>query len=263
MILAIALAIGLLVPFVLVGERLESVLGGTASVAWLERHGDWAWLIGLGLLTADILVPIPASAVMAALGILYGPLLGGALAAIGNFAAGSIAYLACRAFGQPAARLILGERDLARGRRWLARAGGWLVASSRALPLLPELVACLAGLLAMPARQYFGALLCGSLPVGFGFALLGDLGRDRPVLALALGVALPVLLWLAVRRHLGGSGAADPTLPDERQAEAGDRHQRRHRRAHGSDQRGIEERDARDQRDDGPGHPPPGAGAQP
>jgi uncharacterized membrane protein YdjX (TVP38/TMEM64 family) len=80
------------------------------------------------------------------------------------------------------------------------RQGSWLVALSHALPVLPEVIACLAGLTEMPARSFFVSLACGSVPLGFVYAGIGAAGVERPGLALALSAAIPVGLWLVARR---------------------------------------------------------------
>ena len=80
--------------------------------------------------------------------------------------------------------------------------GGWLVVLSRWLPLFPEEVACTAGLAKMPLPLVGLALVCGSLPLGLVFALIGSLGVSSPLSALALSVVLPPLLWLGARRLL-------------------------------------------------------------
>ena len=97
-------------------------------------------------------------------------------------------------------------RTVGRGNAELAASvGGWLVAGSRALPLLPELVACAAGLVRMAPGRFFPALACGALSTGFAFAGLGAIGSDRPVLTVAAATLLPLALWPLVRlgaRHV-------------------------------------------------------------
>lgn len=88
------------------------------------------------------------------------------------------------------------------GERLFARSGLWLVALSRWQPVLPEVIACLAGLSRMKPRVFLVALLCGSVPLGFVFAAVGHSGREAPVVTLVLSAAAPVLLWLASRRLL-------------------------------------------------------------
>lgn len=190
----------LVLPFLALGGWLDAALGGPQLTAMLAAAGGWAWLAGIGLLLADLVLPVPASGVMAALGAVYGPIRGGLVAAAGSFLAGATGYLLCCRLGQPAARWLLGPDELDRARRLSAELGGWLVAGSRALPLLPEAVACAAGLVAMPARRFFMALACGALPMGLVFATLGHLGADRPLASILLASLLPLALWPLARR---------------------------------------------------------------
>ncbi len=74
-----------------------------------------------------------------------------------------------------------------------------MVVLSRWLPLMPEVVACLAGLSGMPFRRFLVALACGSVPLGFAFAAIGATGREAPWVALAVSAGLPPVLWALVR----------------------------------------------------------------
>ncbi len=188
-----------LIPFLLWGEALAATFTQAGAVAWLRDYGRWAWAAGMALLLADLALPVPGTVVMAALGFLYGPVTGGVLAAAGSFLPGAAGYGLCRAFGRGAALRLLGRKDLEKGERLFAGAGGWLVVLSRWLPVFPEVVACMAGLARMPAQRFFAALACGSLPLGFVFAAVGHAGVAHPVLAVALSALLPPVLWLAVQ----------------------------------------------------------------
>jgi uncharacterized membrane protein YdjX (TVP38/TMEM64 family) len=203
----LVVAVGLLlvatiVPFMIWGEALESAFSVAGARSWMAGYGAWAGVAGMGLLIADILLPIPSTLVMSALGLGYGPLIGGLYAAAGSTLAGIIAYWLSRWLGRPLALRLAGEADLREGERFFADGGAWLVACSRCLPILPEAVACLAGLNRMPFRTFFFAALCGSLPMGFVFAAIGALGQDEPAWALALSIVVPALLWLGARRWL-------------------------------------------------------------
>lgn len=182
------------------GDHFDAALSLDGARAWMERYGQWAWLAGVLLLCADIVLPIPSTVVMSALGLMYGWWLGGLIAAGGSMLSGVVAYSACRALGHRAAIWIAGEEGLAKGERLFSKHGGWLVATSRWMPVLPEAVACLAGLVRMPWRVFLISLVCGSLPLGFGFAAIGALGASSPGLAITLSAVVPVLLWLLARR---------------------------------------------------------------
>lgn len=199
-LLIVLLLAGIILPFMIWGEHFDAALSLDGARAWMERYGQWAWLAGVLLLCADIVLPIPSTVVMSALGLMYGWWLGGLIAAGGSMLSGVVAYSACRALGHRAAIWIAGEEGLAKGERLFSKHGGWLVATSRWMPVLPEAVACLAGLVRMPWRVFLISLVCGSLPLGFGFAAIGALGASSPGLAITLSAVVPVLLWLLARR---------------------------------------------------------------
>lgn len=195
----IALAAVVLAVWGVWGEGMERGFSLAGTVAWLEKQDSFAWLMGWGLLVSDVILPVPGTVVMSALGWVYGWWLGGLLAAAGSFCAGSAAYGLCRLLGERGARFLLGEKDLERGRKWFESGGGLLVAVSRSLPILPEIVACTAGLVGMPWRRFAPALACGCLPMGFIFAAIGAAGREAPSGALAASLVLPALLWWVAR----------------------------------------------------------------
>jgi uncharacterized membrane protein YdjX (TVP38/TMEM64 family) len=206
--LFLALVALVFLPFLLWGDVLEAAFTQAGAAAWLSSYGRWAWAAGLALLVVDLFLPVPATVVMAALGYVYGAVVGGLVAAAGSFLAGTLAYWLCRRFGRGVARRIAGAAGLEKGERLFATIGGWLVALSRWLPVLPEVVACMAGLARMPARTFHLALACGSVPLGFTFAALGQAGAEQPVLALVLSAGLPPVLWLVVQPFLRAKARA-------------------------------------------------------
>ena len=195
----LAVAVLIALPFFIWGSQLEALFTGDGAVDQIKRYGSFAWAIAIVLLLSDLALPIPTTAVMSALGIIYGPLLGGVIAAAGSVVSGLTGYGLCRAFGRPLARFLSGDKALEDGERLFAGAGGWIVVLSRWLPVVSEVMACMAGLARMPFALFFGALLCGSVPLGFVFAAIGHIGEDRPVITLGITTVLPVILWLAFR----------------------------------------------------------------
>jgi uncharacterized membrane protein YdjX (TVP38/TMEM64 family) len=198
----LALAILVALPFALWGETVEAWLSIDGATEWMRGYGGWAWAVGLALIAADIFLPIPATAVMAALGVIYGPLAGGALSAFGSIIAGLTGYGLCRLIGPRLAERLAGARGMSHARRLFDRWGGWLVAASRWLPVLPETVAFLAGLVRMPFWRFTAALICGAVPLGFAYAAIGALGAEAPVLTLAIAALAPLGLWAAARPFL-------------------------------------------------------------
>ena len=193
---------GAIVPYVVWGEALDATFTAGGARAWMAGYGAAGGLAGAGLLVADLLLPIPSTLVMSALGLAYGTLVGGLYAAAGTVAAGLLAYGLSRWLGRPLAVRLAGADALESGEKLFADGGAWLVAGSRCVPILPEAIACLAGLHRMPFRTFLLALLCGGVPTSFLFAAIGALGQTEPAWALALSVVLPLLLWLLARRWL-------------------------------------------------------------
>jgi uncharacterized membrane protein YdjX (TVP38/TMEM64 family) len=192
-----------LIPWAIWGERLESALNPGELARLLGSDPFVAAAAGLGLICADILLPVPATPVMSALGLTLGPWWGGLVSAAGSFLAGCMAYGLARLLGRAPAAWVAGEGMAGLEERFAAQ-GGWMVALSRWTPVLPEAVAALAGVARMPFGRFAAALACGSAPLGFAFAWVGHLGHESPGLALALSALLPALLWFtAVRAGLG------------------------------------------------------------
>ncbi len=186
-------------PFAIWGERLEVGFTADGALRWLQGYGAVAWAAAIVLMIADLALPIPESGVMGALGMIYGVALGGLIATAGAVAGGLAGYGLCRWFGRPLARWLIGAAALEKGDAIFLDRGGWIVAMSRWIPVMAEVVVCLAGLAAMPFATFALALVCGSLPIGFVYAAIGHFGADRPVLALALCILLPAVLWLLAR----------------------------------------------------------------
>ena len=200
----LGLAVLIALPFLLWGEQVETALRQDLLLGWFAEYRDVAWLVGIGLLVSDLLLPIPNTVVMAALGAIYGPLVGGLVATIGTCLAGLLGYALCRRFGPAIAGPILGPSDKLAAERLFARHGGLMVAASRWLPILPEAISCMAGLARMPLGTFSLALLCGSAPLGFTVAAIGYSGSERPILTLLACALLPLPVWYAVQLRLGG-----------------------------------------------------------
>lgn len=181
------------------GGSWEERFSLDGSVAMLRVAGSWAWAAGIGLLVADLVFPVPGTVVMSALGYLYGTVAGGLAASFGAFAAGICGYGVGRLFGEKSARRWLGDLDFEKGRVLFAKGGGWMIALSRSLPILPEVLACTAGLVRMPFGRFAPALACGSLPMGFLFAGIGAAGHEAPGWALVFNLVVPAVLWIGAR----------------------------------------------------------------
>ncbi|MDH3652565.1 MAG: VTT domain-containing protein [Saprospiraceae bacterium] len=193
------LAVSIIIPFLIWGDQLMDRFAMEGAITWLTDYGKWAWLAAIVLLISDLLLPIPGTLVMAALGYVYGPVLGGILAACGSFISGALGYWICRSFGEGGAKRILGEKDFRKGMQVFNKVGGWLVVLSRWLPIFPEVIACMAGLNRMSIRKFHSALVISALPMGFAYAIIGHSGVENPTSAIVLSAVIPPIIWLLVR----------------------------------------------------------------
>ena len=198
--LFIGLVVLVLIPFFIWGDTLMAFFSWEQSLDWLNGYENWAWAVAILLLIADLFLPIPATIIMSALGFIYGPWIGGLISAAGSFASGVLAYWLCRLVGESAAARLLGKKEYERGKTISSKIGGWVVALSRWLPVFPEVVACMAGLIRMPANYFYLALATGSVPLGFTYAIIGHSGNAHPALALGLSAGLPPVIWFIVNR---------------------------------------------------------------
>ena len=198
-LLFIGLAAIVLVIFFIWGDPLLTTFSQEGSIAWLNEYGDWAWAAAIVLLMGDILLPLPATLILSALGYIYGTIAGGFISATGSFLAGSAGYWICYMMGEKAALRLLGPKDYERGKNISHSVGGWVVALSRWLPVFPEVIACMAGLTRMRPTTFHLALLCGSFHWVY-YAYIGSTGIEHPWLAIGLSAALPPLIWWTVRK---------------------------------------------------------------
>jgi len=200
----LGLAVLVLATWLVWGGSWDERLTLEGTVAWIQAGGAWAWAAGIGLLAADLVLPIPATIVMAALGYVYGPWWGALLAFAGTMLAAVIGYGVGRVMGEGFVRRWLGDGDYERGRKFFAGGGGWLVAFSRAVPILPETVSCMAGISRMPFGRFLLAAACGNVPMALAFGFIGASGKDAPWWAVAGSILVPGVLWFIARRWMRG-----------------------------------------------------------
>src|SRR5215217_4875795 len=87
------------------------------TVLTLREYESWAWAIGIALIWADVVMPIPQTAVIAALGIIYGTLLGGLLGSLGLITGGLLGYGLMRTSARHLAQRLAGRQSLHRMER--------------------------------------------------------------------------------------------------------------------------------------------------
>lgn len=153
------------------------------------------------LLAGDLVLAVPATPLMIAAGHELGPWLGGAVSAAGAMAAVVIGYGVCRVGGRPAFRRWVKPEEAAKARALFDRYGMLAVVLARGLPILPEVFACLGGLVRLPSGRFLGAFAIATVPWALLHTLAGHYSSfDNPWPALLILVGLPVAAWTVARR---------------------------------------------------------------
>jgi uncharacterized membrane protein YdjX (TVP38/TMEM64 family) len=192
-------------------DLLRGDWDASAKVARLQSFFDdcgvWAPLAYVAFVTVEVVVaPIPGLMLYAPGGLIFGPLLGGALALAGNVIGAGIACALTRSLSGARSGLELPSDRWERIQSAVAERGSWLVFLLRLNPLTSsDLVSYAAGFTRIPIWKVMLATAGGMAPLCFAQAALSDgLFRLFPVLIYPLLAAsgVYVIIVLVVLRRL-------------------------------------------------------------
>lgn len=131
-----------------------------------------AGVLGVGLLLADVVLPVPSSGVMVVHGAVYGLGVGSLLSLAGGTGATLVAFLLGRR-GRRTLERLAGPEQQARAIALLDRFGVWAIILTRPVPVLAETVAIMAGTGRLAWWQAALAGAVGSLLPAVGYAAVG------------------------------------------------------------------------------------------
>jgi len=189
------IAVGVLSLVLASCAKVPTTEEANAAVLTLREYESWAWAVGIVLIWADVVLPVPQTAVIAALGIIYGTLLGGLLGSVGLITGGLLGYALMRTSARRVVQRLAKAGSLQKMERVFDQGGAWAIVLSRSFPYsAAEIMVFLAGLAAMPMGKFIAALSLGSVPTAFVFAAIGAGWADQPVLALVVSYVLPIVL---------------------------------------------------------------------
>ncbi len=186
--------------FYFFGDQTERVFSRERCVTWFADQKDIAWIFGILLLVSDILLPIPATGIMAALGSVYGLMVGTLIGFAGSVLAGITGYGTARFLGKKAALVLATQEELLRFKSFFDAFGAYAIIISRVMPILPEVITVLAGFSNMRFRRFFFSLAAGTLPVALLFTWMGTGNAFGGTFGMILAVAVPVLIWPVVAK---------------------------------------------------------------
>lgn len=181
--------------------RLTGVFSSDDIKLWLAQAAQLDKLYVAGiivlLLVSDLLIAVPTMATCILAGYFLGFFWGGLTASLGMLMAGSIGFGICRRYGANLLSKIYPDPEkLKEMQQLFYNQGSKVILISRALPMLPEICACLAGANHMPYGRFIVFFALATLPYAFIAALAGSHSSlSNPTPALATAVFMSVSLW--------------------------------------------------------------------
>lgn len=156
------------------------------------------------LLFVDLLLPVPSSVTMAFSGMFLGLWIGGAVSFLGAMTAACGGFWFCRWGGQGVFKRLVGKKDMVRIDSWFRQYGVYAIIISRPIPMLTEILSCLAGLSDLRFRTFLFSSILGTLPICFVYSYVGSRGSiTDPWPAVWVAILIPAFGWLATKRIKG------------------------------------------------------------
>lgn len=186
-LVAAAVAVPLF-PWLIWGARLDH-----AVADWLDPPppAPLVAVAEIGILAADILLPVPSSLVATLGGASLGVAAGTACGWLGMTLGSLAGWLLGRTL-TPRAAAVLGGVGRSSMQTPGRRFGPLAVVLTRPLPILAEAAALLAGATGMPCRTFLAAAASANLAIAFAWSLAGGLGRDADSLQWVAVAAITV-----------------------------------------------------------------------
>ncbi len=181
-------------------EDIESWLAAAKQVSPI-----WVSAMIIGLLFVDLFIAVPTLSITILSGYFLGWPFGAFAPLVGMFSAAVTGFFLSRIFGDRILKLLVRKDE---ERKELAEAfdkiGFSMIVVGRAVPMLPEASACLAGATNMPFLKFLTAWLLGTVPYGFLASYSGSVSSlDDPMPAILVALAIPASLsavWILMNR---------------------------------------------------------------
>ncbi|WP_286235836.1 TVP38/TMEM64 family protein [Thalassotalea sediminis] len=178
--------------------------------AWLEMakstHKVYVFVIVIGLLFADLFIAVPTLSIV----ILSGYFLGFPLAIIASLLGMSLAgivgfWLSLRLGDVFLLKLLNNEKERENAINAFNQHGFIFILLSRAMPILPEVSACLAGITAMHFKRFFMAWTFSMVPYATVATYAGSISsitNPKPAIYAAIGISATLWLsWVIYHRY--------------------------------------------------------------
>jgi len=175
-------------------DKIESWLTTAKSVDALYL----AVLIVL-LLFADLFIAVPTLTVMILSGFFLGHTYGAIAVIIGVMLAGITGYLLSYYYGERLEKLIIKDPQQRKSLRdQFSQYGVLMILFSRAMPILPEVSACLSGMTKMAFVKFLLAWTASCVPYALIATYAGSISSlENPKPAIIAAITLTLIMWSA------------------------------------------------------------------
>jgi len=196
LVIAMALAVPV-VPFLVFGPQLET---------WLDRTVHdivdpvVAALLIVGLLSTDVLLPIPSSVLSTLGGDVLGFGLGTAASFVGLMLGAILGFALARFLGRPLVLRLAEAEDIERIDRLTGQMGTVVLIVTRPVPIFAEAAVLFFGATRLPWSRFLPPVAVVNLAIAAAYSALGNWAQLP--LALTLSIAIPVLATVIARRIL-------------------------------------------------------------
>jgi len=156
-------------------------------------------LIIVLLLFADLFIAVPTLTIMILSGYFLGPVYGAITAITGVVLAGGSGYILSYCYGEKLEKLVIKDHQQRLAlREQFDLYGILMIVFSRAMPMLPEITACLAGMTKMPVLKFITAWSVSSVPYAIIASYAGSISSlNNPKPAIITAIVLTTTCWMA------------------------------------------------------------------
>jgi uncharacterized membrane protein YdjX (TVP38/TMEM64 family) len=188
-------------PFLVLGGHFESWLRGLSENP-PSRLASFALVVGL--LSTDILLPIPSSVISTLSGWQLGWHVGGLATWLGMTLGAIIGFALARRWGRPLAVWFSKPEDLETIHCVSEQYGPSVLVLTRAMPVFAEASVLMAGIHQLSWQRFLPAILLSNLGIAIAYSWFGDFAERHQwlPLALAVAIAVPVLIAAIARQFL-------------------------------------------------------------
>jgi len=151
------------------------------------------------LLFADLFVAMPTLTIMLLSGFFLGPAIGAGYSIAGLVLAGFVGYGLSHRYGERLLNVLIREnKERCHAVHSFRQHGIMTILLSRAVPILPEVSVCMAGMTKMPLGTFSLAWLASTVPYAVIAAYAGSISSvANPQPAIFTAIGLTTFFWLA------------------------------------------------------------------